>query len=206
MKASTNLISLVVIAAIALMGTRAARDPGPVVIDLNQPGDALVIALDGKAVGGLRVDKQGRLGIYGPNGTSTAITVDDRDRVQIDPAPVESPQARLTIANDVWLSGVLRVGRPDAFGEAPMDPNGAIQVGRNLQKAQPMSLVRFFAQGKEAFRLGTTADGSGFWSDGAHDVPLVTLHASPEGKPQSGTVQFYDALFEHAEGAVREQK
>ncbi len=134
MKAAPHLILLILIAALAVMGTRTAREPGPVVINLSQPGDALVIALDGKAVGGLRVDKQGRLGIYGPNGTSTAITVDERDNVQIDPEPVASPQSRLTVANDVWLTGVLRVGRADAFGEAPMDPNGAIQVGRNLRR------------------------------------------------------------------------
>jgi hypothetical protein len=162
-----------------------------------------VITLDGKAVGGLRVDVQGRLGVFGPNQTSTAITLDGRDRVQIDPAPVDEPPSRLTIANDAWLTGVLRVGRADAFGDAPFDPNGAIQVGRNLQKAQPMALMRFFAQGREAFRFGATAQGHGFWSDGSHDVPLVTFRPSAERAPHSGAVQLYDAEFSYRDGTVQ---
>jgi hypothetical protein len=169
---------------------------------LNRPGDALVITLDGKAVGGLRVDAQGRLGIFGPNQTSTAITLDERDRVQIDPAPLDEPPSRFTVANDVWLTGVLRVGRADAFGDAPFDPNGAIQVGRNLPTAQPMALARFFAQGREAFRLGATADGHGFWSDGGHDVPLVTFRASRQREPRSGSFDLYGTPFSNRDGTV----
>jgi hypothetical protein len=171
---------LVVAVAAWAMGARSAAEPGPIVIDLSAPGDALVISMQGKPVGGLRVDELGRLGIYGPNQTSTAITVDGLDRVQIDPAPLDSPPTRLTVADDVWLTGVLRVGRPDAFGDAPFDPNGAIQVGRNLPQAQPMALMRFFAQGQEAFRFGADKDGSGFWSDGPHDTPLVTFKPTGE--------------------------
>jgi hypothetical protein len=162
-------------------GFRAAPESGPVHIDLSKPGNALVITLDGKTVGGLRIDERGRLGIYGPNETSTAITLDALDHVQIDPRPVDAPPARLTIADDTWLTGMLRVGRADAFGDAPFDPNGAIQLGRNLQVAQPMALVRFFAQGRESFRIGATAEGHGFWSDGPHDVPLVTFPPSRPG-------------------------
>jgi hypothetical protein len=164
------------------------REAGTVVINLDQPGDAILVTLDGTKVGGLRVDEEGRLALFGPNHSSSAITIDGRDRVQIDPEPVSEPPSRLTIANDVWLTGFLRVGRADAFGDAPFDPNGAIQVGRNLQVAQPMALFRAFAQGEERWRLGTTAEGDGFWSDGAHDVPLMTFHASPEGAPTTGRV------------------
>jgi hypothetical protein len=173
------------------------------VIDLSKPGDALVIMLEGKPAGGLRVDEHGRLGIFGPNETSTAITVDGRDKVQIDPAPVASPAARLTVAEDVWLTGVLRVGRADAFGDAPFDPNGAIQVGRNLPLAQPMALARFYAQGKESFRLGITAAGDGFWSDGPNDAPLLAVRASRAGEPRSGTLHFYDAALSYQDGTVR---
>jgi hypothetical protein len=154
------------------------------VINLDQPGDALTIMLQGKAVGGLRVDDQGRLGVFGANYSSTAITLDGRDRVQIDPTPADSPAVRLSVADDAWMTGVLRVGRDDAFGDAPFDPNGAIQLGRNLQQAQPMALVRAFAQGRETFRLGVDAEGTGFWSDGPHDVPLVSFKSTMELAPE----------------------
>jgi hypothetical protein len=173
----------ILVAALAVAwatGLRPAPERGPLKIDLSQPGDALLITLDGRTVGGLRVDAHGRLGIFGPNGTSTAITLDEHDKVQIDPAPVDAPPCRLTVADDAWLTGALRVGRPDAFGDAPFDPNGAIQLGRNLTVAQPMALARFFAQGRETFRLGATAQGYGFWSDGPHDVPLVTFPPSSD--------------------------
>lgn len=194
---------LLAVGAVAfVMGTRQAPERGPVAIDLEKPGDALVITLKGKSIGGLRVDEQGRLGIFGPNQVSTAITLDEHDKVQIDPAPVASPTARLTIAQDVWLTGALRVGRADAFGEAPFDPNGAIQLGRNLSQAQPMALVRFFAQGQEAFRLGATAEGYGFWSDGAHDVPLLTFRPSSERANHGGALQFYEAELSYDQGTV----
>jgi hypothetical protein len=178
MKDRAPWIATALIAAAWAMGSRHAPETGPVRIDLAAPGDALLITLDGKTVGGLRVGARGRLGIYGPNETSTAITLDALDHVQIDPRPVDAPTARLTIADDTWLTGMLRVGRADAFGDAPFDPNGAIQLGRNLQVAQPMALMRFFSQGRESFRIGATAEGHGFWSDGPHDVPLVTFPPS----------------------------
>ncbi|MBM79411.1 MAG: hypothetical protein CMJ78_02300 [Planctomycetaceae bacterium] len=158
---------------------------------MAKPGDALIITLNGKHVGGLRVDHKGRLGIYGPNQASTAITVDGQDRVQIDPKPVEAPPVRLTVADDVWMSGVLRVGRADAFGDTPFDPNGAIQVGRNLPEAQPMSVFRAFGQGKERFRLGLSENGNGFWSNGPHDTPLVTFGAMSEDKTKSAQIDFH---------------
>jgi hypothetical protein len=195
-------IALTIAAAAFALGLNAQANRGPVVIDLGRPGDALVITLDGKAVGGLRVDRQGRLGVFGPNQTSTAITLDSRDRVQIDPVPLDDPPARLSVANDAWLTGALRVGRADAFGDAPFDPNGSIQLGRNLPTAQPIALARFFAHGREAFRLGAAADGAGYWSDGAHDVPLVTFRPSREREPRSGTVEFYDTIFSNRVGTV----
>ena len=155
----------------------------PIEIDLEKPGTAIVIKLNGKHAGGLRVDDQGRLGIYGANYNSTAITIDDRDRVQIDPTPDTNPPARLTVADDVWTTGMLRVGRADAFGNTPFDPNGAIQIGRNLERAQIMSVFRVFGQGKERFRLGVTEGGNGFWSNGPHDDPLVTFaNQQPENR------------------------
>jgi hypothetical protein len=200
---SVNVTLVLLIVAAFAMGTRFPAERGPVVIDLSAPGDALAITLNGKAVGGLRIDAHGRLGIYGPNHTSTAVTLDGRDRIQIDPQPVESPSTRLTIDQDVWLTGVLRVGRPDAFGDAPFDPNGAIQLGRNLQTAQPMALARFFSQGRESFRLGTTGDGCGFISDGPHDVPLLTFRPSAEGQHPGGQVEFHDAVLSYDAGTVR---
>jgi hypothetical protein len=195
---------LVLCAACALAfaaGNYSARKTGPVVIDLTRPGDALVVRLDGRTVGGLRADGHARLAVFGPNRTSSVITVDRSDRVQIDPAPVPDPRARLSIANDVWLTGALRVGRPDAFGDAPFDPNGAIQLGRNLGEAQPMALARFFAQGREAFRIGATREGYGFWSDGAHDTPLVTFRPSTSGS-QTGGVAIYGAELLHERGTI----
>lgn len=200
-KQNVLLVMSIALAAFALGALSTER--GPVVIDLSQPGDALAITMNGKAVGGLRVDEHGRLGIFGPNYTSTAVTLDCRDKLQIDPQPVESPAARLTVADDAWMTGVLRVGRADAFGDAPFDPNGAIQLGRNLSRAQPMALARFFSQGKEAFRLGTTADGMGFVSDGAHDVPLLTFHPSAAGQHPSGKIEFHDAVLSYEAGDVR---
>jgi len=167
------------------------QSSAPIRLDLAKPGDALIITLEGKHVGGLRVDSQGRLGIYGPNHSSTVITIDVKDRVQIDPHPAKSPPVRLTVADDVWMSGVLRVGRADAFGEAPFDPNGAIQVGRNLPKAQPMSVFRAFGQGQEQFRLGITKDGQGFWSNGPHDTPLVTFRGRSEDNREQARVDFH---------------
>jgi hypothetical protein len=184
MKDRALLVLVAVLAVAWATGLGPSADNGPVSIDLTKPGEALVITLDGKTVGGLRVDARGRLGIFGPNQTSTAITLDAHDRVQIDPAPADAPRCRLTVADDAWLTGALRVGRADAFGDAPFDPNGAIQLGRNLSAAQPMALARFFTQGRESFRIGATADGHGFWSDGPHDVPLVTFPPSPE-RPNS---------------------
>lgn len=175
-----------VLAAAAVQGVH--QSSGPVAIDLSAPGDALLVSLNGQKVGGLRVDEAGRLALFGPNHSSSAITIDGRDRVQIDPEPLPDPPSRLTIANDVWLTGVLRVGRADAFGDAPFDPNGAIQVGRNLSVAQPMALFRAFAQGEERWRLGTTGTGEGFWSDGAHDTPLMTFFPSPEDVQGGGRV------------------
>jgi hypothetical protein len=198
---SLVVVSSLVVAAFSL-GSRLAPDRGPIVIDLAQPGDALAITLKGKPVGGLRVDAQGRLGIYGPNHSSTAVTLDRQDKIQIDPNPADAPAARMTIAEDVWLTGVLRVGRADAFGDAPFDPNGAIQLGRNLTKAQPMALARFFAQGKESFRLGTTADGCGFVSDGPHDVPLLTFRPSLEGQHPNGRLEFHDTVLSYDHGTV----
>lgn len=165
-------------------------------MDLAKPGDALIITLNGKDVGGLRVDSKGRLGVYGPNQVSTALTIDGQDRVQIDPEPVDAPPVRLTVADDVWMSGVLRVGRTDAFGDTPFDPNGAIQVGRNLPKAQPMSIFRAFGQGKERFRFGVSEDGHGFWSNGPHDAPLVTFRATSEDKTESAQIEFHAAVKE----------
>ena len=139
---SSLLCWLVVLTLFVASGTsRNAPQGGPLQVDLSKPGDAMVITLNGKHVGGLRVDKEGRLGIYGPNQSSTAITIDGRDRIQLGPEPVKSPAVRLTVADDVWMSGVLRVGKADAFGDAPFDPNGAIQVGRNLAVAQAMSVL-----------------------------------------------------------------
>ncbi|MGD9647234.1 MAG: hypothetical protein AB7U73_16095 [Pirellulales bacterium] len=196
------VVVLLLIVAFAL-GARLAPQRGPLVIDLRQPGDALSITLNGQAVGGLRVDAQGRLGIYGPNYTSTAVTLDGQDKLQIDPQPAAAPAARLTVADDAWLTGVLRVGRADAFGDAPLDPNGAIQLGRNLAQAQPMALARFFSQGQESFRLGTTADGCGFISDGAHDLPLLTFRPSGEGSYPGGRIEFYETSLSYDEGTVR---
>lgn len=202
-KSSLIVIASLLVAALA-MGTRLAPER-PLVIDLARPGDALTITLNGQAVGGLRVDAQGRLGIFGPNHSSTAVTLDRYDKLQIDPRPVDAPAARMTVAEDVWLTGVLRVGRADAFGDAPFDPNGAIQLGRNLNRAQPMALARFFSQGKEAFRLGTTADGCGFVSDGPHDVPLLTFRPSPAGQHPAGQVEFHDTVMSYDGGTIRGQ-
>lgn len=196
--AFTGCLASMLVFAIGSQPTR-----GPVVINLDKPGDALMVTMNGKPVGGLRVDDAGRLGVFGPNKTSTAITIDGRDRVQIDPEPVASPPTRLTIANDVWLTGVLRVGRADAFGDAPFDPNGAIQVGRNLPKAQPMALFRAYAQGKECFRLGATKEGHGFWSDGAHDTPLLTFKPSAERDPESGRLVFYRTELRSNHGELK---
>ena len=189
---SLILCCLMVLALFVASGTsRDTRQSGPVHVDLSKPGDAMIITLNGEHVGGLRVDKEGRLGIYGPNQISTAITIDERDRIQIDPEPVKSPAVRLTVANDVWMSGVLRVGRADAFGDAPFDPNGAIQVGRNLPVAQPMSVFRAFGQGRERFRFGISQDGHGFWSNGPHDTPLVTFRPTSEDKTTSAQIEFH---------------
>ena len=167
--------------------SKSDKQTQPIEIDLEKPGTAIVIKLNGKHAGGLRVDAQGRLGIYGANYNSTAITIDDRDRVQIDPTPNSDPPARLTVADDVWATGVLRVGRADAFGDTPFDPNGAIQVGRNLEKAQIMSMISIFGQGSERFRLGVSEDGNGFWSNGPHDDPLVTFDSQhPENRDAAG--------------------
>jgi hypothetical protein len=179
-----------------LGAARSAQQHGPLQLDLAKPGDALSITLNGNHVGGLRVDSEGRLGIYGPNRTSTAITIDGLDRVQIDPEPVAAPPVRLTVADDVWMTGVLRVGRADAFGNAPFDPNGAIQVGRNLPQAQPMSVFRAFGQGKERFRFGISEDGHGFWSNGPHDTPLVTFRGQSEDKTMSARIDFHAAVKE----------
>ncbi|MBC8355279.1 MAG: hypothetical protein H8E66_25160 [Planctomycetes bacterium] len=168
----------------------------PLQLDLAKPGDALIITLNGNHVGGLRVDSEGRLGIYGPNRTSTAITIDGLDRVQIDPEPVAAPPVRLTVADDVWMTGVLRVGRADAFGNAPFDPNGAIQVGRNLPQAQPMSVFRAFGQGRERFRFGISEDGHGFWSNGPRDTPLVTFRGLSEDKTTSARIDLHAAVKE----------
>lgn len=164
---------------------------GPVVIDLAKPGNAIIISLNGKHVGGLRIDASGRLGIYGPNYSSTAITLDSQDRVQVNPEPVDHPPVRLSIADDMWATGVLRVGRADAFGDTPLDPNGAIQLGRNLQDAQPMSILRAFGQGKESFRLGISEAGNGFWSNGPHDTPLVTFAGQSDDKTQPANIMFH---------------
>jgi len=185
------------VVAVALLGALGAavnpQQRGPLHLDLAKPGDALIITLNGKHVGGLRVDSQGRLGVYGPNHASTAITVDGQDRVQIDPEPAASPPVRLTVANDVWMTGVLRVGREDAFGNTPFDPNGAIQVGRNLSRDQDMSLFRAFGQGRERFRIGISGEGHGFWSNGPHDAPLVTFRAAAEDKTTSAQIEFHAA-------------
>ena len=111
---SLLIVSTLLLVAFSL-AARLAPERGPVVIDLAQPGDALAITLNGRPVGGLRVDAQGRLGIYGPNHSSTAMTLDRYDKLQLDPHPVDAPAARMTIAEDVWLTGVLRVGRADGM-------------------------------------------------------------------------------------------
>jgi hypothetical protein len=194
---SSLLCWLVVLTLFVASGTsRNAPQGGPLQVDLSKPGDAMVITLNGKHVGGLRVDKEGRLGIYGPNQSSTAITIDGRDRIQLCPEPVKSPAVRLTVADDVWMSGVLRVGKADAFGDAPLDPNGAIQVGRNLAVAQAMSVFRVFGQGRERFRLGLTEEGHGFWSNGPHDTPLVTLRPASEDKTTAAQVEFHGRVKE----------
>lgn len=172
----------------------AISNSTPWQIDLKTPGDAIRIHLDGKPVGGLRVDSAGRLGLFGPNLTSTAITIDALDCVQIDPEPVEKPVVRLSVANDVWLTGVLRVGRADAFGQAAFDPNGAIQLGRNLPVAQPFSLLRAFGQGEERFRLGLTQEGYGFWSNGPHDTPLVMFRPLSEDKTEPAEIRLHAPL------------
>ncbi|MBM4076647.1 MAG: hypothetical protein FJ267_13540 [Planctomycetes bacterium] len=193
---SSGMFAFGLFCVLGSMPDRQQNDP--LRLDLAKPGDALIITLNGKHVGGLRVDSEGRLGIYGPNQSSTAITIDGQDRVQIDPAPVAEPPVRLTVAEDVWMTGVLRVGRADAFGDAPFDPNGAIQVGRNLPVAQPMSVFRTFAQGKERFRLGISGEGHGFWSNGPHDTPLVTFRGLSEDKTESGLIEFHATTKEGA--------
>lgn len=168
----------------------------PIEINLQEPGNAFVIKLNGKHVGGVRVDDRGRLGIYGANYNSTAITIDDRDRVQIDSSPQVNPSARLTVADDVWMTGMLRVGRADAFGDAPFDPNGAIQVGRKLDQPQAMSVFRVFGQGEERFRLGVTEDGNGFWSNGPHDDPLVTFYPQQPENRDAARIRLHAPLIE----------
>lgn len=190
------------ISSLVLLGATHISSSARTEIDLEKPGDALIIRLQGKPVGGLRVDDHGRLGIFGANHSSTAVTIDGRDRVQIDPNPADTPYARLTVADDSWMTGVLRVGRADAFGDAPFDPNGAIQVGRNLQKAQPMALFRAYAQGKESFRLGVTEEGHGYWSDGPNDRPMLTFYPSAERSPQTGRLVFYGTELLSKEGSL----
>ena len=184
-----GFVGFVAAAATGMVG----QSSGPIVINLDRPGEAILLTLEGKPAGGMRIDEQGRLGIFGPNRTSTIVTIDNQDHVQIDPEPVHAPKARLTIANDTWLTGVLRVGLADAFGDAPFDPNGAIQLGRKLDKAQPIALLRAFAHGKESFRLGANTEGIGYWSDGPHDSPLMTFHPSAPGEQESGKAFIYAA-------------
>lgn len=131
------------------------------------------------------------------------MTLDRHDQLLLDPQPVTSPAAPLTVADDARMTRLLRVGRPDAFGDAPIDPNGAIQLGRNLTTAQPMSLARLFKVGNESFRLGTTTDGCGFVSDGAHDVPLLTFRPSRPGRNPDGRWGFHKAVLSYDQGTVR---
>ena len=66
-----------------------------------------------------------------------------------------------------------------------------------------MALARFFSQGQESFRLGTTANGYGFVSDGPHDVPLLTFGPSAEGEYPAGTLLFHDTVISYDAGTLR---
>jgi len=67
-----GLAGFLVAAAMGVFGPQS----GPIVINLDSPGEAILLTLDGKPAGGLRIDERGRLGIFGPNRTSTILTVD----------------------------------------------------------------------------------------------------------------------------------
>lgn len=162
----------------------------PLVIDLPAgTTDAITIRnSSGVVVGGLRMDSNGRLAIFGPNHSSNAITVRGNDKVYVgSTVPADSEQAaHVMIEDDVHLTGTLRVGIPDAFVGMPIDPRGAIQLGRTSATGQnqTISLIRLYRKNhstglsEECGRIGIDADGFPCIMQGTQDVPLLTMRPS----------------------------
>ena len=182
--------------AVLLCGlSNSDKQAQPIEIDLESPGTAIVIKLNGKHAGGLRVDSQGRLGIYGANYSSTAITIDGRDRVQIDPTPDSNPPTRLTVEDDVWLTGMLRVGRADAWGyplrSERCDP-GWSQIGENSNHVHDPH----FWPRKRTFSSGSIEKWKRLWSNGPHDDPLVTFNVQQPGNREAAGIHLHAPLTE----------
>jgi hypothetical protein len=73
-----------------------------------------------------------------------------------------SRRRALTIANDVWLTGVLRVGRADAFGDAPFRSKTArFRWGAICRWPSRWRCSAPLRKGEERWRLGATAEGDG---------------------------------------------
>ena len=147
----------------------------PVVVDLTANGDGYILKVNGVPKAIIRVDTEGRAAIIGPDGTPM-LTMSGRGRATVGapfatgvgPEPATDP-VRLLVQDDLWATGTIRAGIPGAFGSAPIDPRGALQLGRN-HAPQTASYIRFYHLSEQA-RIGLTAADEPFISPIPNDDP-----------------------------------
>lgn len=138
--------------------------------------DYLALQRNSTQYGRIGLDSSDRFRLSGPNLSSNALTIDGSDFIQIGPA-IASPGVRFYVTDDVWLTGVLRVGASATYGAASLDPDGAIQLGRNIT-AQAHSVMRIFRAGTEYARVGLDASNQLTLMAGPNDTPALMVSST----------------------------
>ncbi len=109
------------------------------------------------------------------------------DPSYVPPSVATTPSTRFRFGDDVQINGVLRLGADVTFANSPIDPDGGLQMGRDIT-AQAHSLIRFYRQGTEKCRIGMDASDRLALQQGASDTAgLIVGTAGEIYAPAVGT-------------------
>lgn len=129
----------------------------------------------GVTKGALGLDANDWFVIRGAN-LSDAIKISSTDQIVFGDAGVSAPLTRFRFGDDLQINGVLRIGADATFGALPVDPDGGIQLGRDIP-AQDHGVIRFYRQGAERARIGLDASDRISLKQGASDVNGLVVGA-----------------------------